>query len=224
MRAQVMIFDVDGTLYQTEKVAVPAFRSAFDQLIEKGIYQGDIPSQEHIISCFGMTIPELWETLLPNASMDVRDQANELVAQAEIRLMEQGKGELYPGVKETLQQLHSQGVKLYTASNGEKRYVETVAETTGIAPLFTKLFTAGEYKTEKKEQLVRLVLEHAGTDQAVMVGDRRSDITAGKVNHLFTVGCDFGFAGQNELVEADRIINNFPDLLSKVKEGQDNQR
>ncbi|WP_087456420.1 HAD family hydrolase [Tumebacillus avium] len=217
MNTKVMIFDVDGTLYQTEKVAVPAFLTAFDQLKEKGLYQGDSPTEDKIISCFGMTIPELWETLLPDASMDVRDQANELVAHAEISLMEQGKGELYPGVKETLQQLRDQGVKLYTASNGEQRYVETVAETTGIAPLFTKLFSAGEYKTKKKEDLVKLVLEHAGTQNAIMVGDRKSDITAGRANNLFTVGCDFGFAGQNELVEADVVIQRFPDLLSKVK-------
>ncbi|WP_157729663.1 HAD family hydrolase [Tumebacillus algifaecis] len=216
---QAVIFDVDGTLYQTEKVAVPAFRSAFQYMQEAGHYRGPIPSEDIIISCFGMTIPEVWETLLPDASMDIRDQANERVAQLEISLMEQGQGELYKGVKETLQSLSEQGIRLYTASNGEKRYVESVVETTGIASYFTKLFTAGEYKTKKKEDLVQLVLDHAGITNrnAVMVGDRKSDIIAGRANNLLTIGCDFGFAGQNELVEATVIIHSFSDVLPSLQ-------
>jgi phosphoglycolate phosphatase len=214
---QAVIFDVDGTLFQTENVAVPAFLSVFEQLTEQGLYQGPVPTEEKIISCIGMTIPELWETLLPDASMNVRDQANELLAHAEISLMEQGKGELYPGVREALQTLYEEGIKIYTASNGEKRYVETVIETTGIAPYFTKLFTAGEYKTKKKEELVKIALDHAGTTRAVMVGDRKSDIAAGKANKLFTIGCDFGFAGQNELVDADVVIKRFSDLIPHLQ-------
>ncbi len=214
---EALIFDIDGTLYQTEKVALPAFHSLFEELKRQGIFRGESPTEEKIVSCFGMTIPELWETLLPDATMEERDRANEQLAQAELDLMKRGRGQLYPGVQATLRQLHEQGVKLYTASNGEQRYVETVVETTGIAPYFTKLFSAGEYKTKKKEELVERVLDHAGTRSIVMVGDRRSDITAGKANNLLTVGCDFGFAGQNELGDADLIIEQFVDLFPALQ-------
>lgn len=210
-----MIFDVDGTLFQTEQVALPAFHRTFEQLKRK------CPTEDAILNVFGMTTPELWETLLPDASMDERDRANELLAHANIELMQQGRGELYPGVTTALHALLDAGVKLFTASNGEQRYVETVLKTQGLLPFFEKLYCAGRYKTEKKEELVRLLLREQGltSQQAAMVGDRKSDITAGKANGLFTIGCDFGFAKTHELEGADYVISSFDQLL-KVKYGQ----
>ncbi|KEO81695.1 HAD family hydrolase [Tumebacillus flagellatus] len=211
-----IIFDVDGTLFQTEKVALPAYRQTFEQL------RRPLPSDEAILNTFGMTIPEVWETLLPDASMDERDKANELLAKAEIELMQTGTGNLYPGVKNTLQTLRERGVKLFTASNGELRYVETVIETQGLAPLFDKLYCAGAYKTEKKEELVHLILQeqHLNEKKTAMVGDRKSDITAGKKNFLLTIGCDFGFGNAHELDGADLLITSFDQLLIKVKYSQ----
>ncbi|PWK05637.1 HAD family hydrolase [Tumebacillus permanentifrigoris] len=212
---EAMIFDVDGTLFQTEKVALPAFRRTFEELKRKS------PSDDEILNVFGMTIPEVWETLLPDSSMDERDRANELLAHAEMELMQTGTGALYPGVQKTLQTLRDAGVKLFTASNGELRYVETVIETQGLLPLFDKLYCAGAYKTEKKQDLVQLLLreQHLDPDNTAMIGDRRSDITAGLANGLFTIGCDFGFAKPHELDQADQVITSFDQLL-KVKHSQ----
>jgi phosphoglycolate phosphatase len=216
---QAVIFDVDGTLYQTERVAIPAFRRTFESLRREGLYQGAPPSEEKILSCFGMTIPELWETLLPDASMDVRDRANERLASYEIELMKEGEGRLYPSVVEVLSSLHKQKIRLYVASNGEERYVNTVLETTGIAPLIHKAYAAGTYKTEKKSELVALLLRAQNLQRAVMVGDRRSDIEAGRDHGLPTVGCDFGFADADELVDATVLIKRFdqlPDVLFQL--------
>jgi phosphoglycolate phosphatase len=221
---EAVIFDVDGTLFQTELVAMPAFKRTFEKLKQKGLYHGDIPSDDQITSCFGMTIPELWETLLPDASMDVRDQANELLAKEELFLLEQGEGALYPGVQETLQCLRDEGYKIYTASNGEKRYVATVIEAQGLRDHFTKLYSAGEYKTEKKEELVALLLKQEKVTRAVMIGDRKSDITAGRANQLHTVGCDFGFAGEDELKDAHVVITKFDELRNYLQNLKDTER
>ena len=45
-----------------------------------------------------------------------------------------------------------------------------------------------------------------------MVGDRRSDIEAAKDNGLWTIGCRFGFANDEELREADIVIQRFGEL------------
>lgn len=213
---EAVILDVDGTLFQTEKIALPAFRQTFERLQQELLYDGEVPSDDKILSVLGMTIPEVWETLLPNASMEIRDRANEWLAHLEIRMMEDGQGKLYPHVEATLHALHQRGVHLYTASNGEQRYVETVIATQGLTPLFAKLYCAGAYKTEDKADLVKLLLDDLGHRNAVMVGDRQSDIRAGRANGLFTIGCQFGFAKPHELDGADRLIDSFDQLL-KVK-------
>jgi phosphoglycolate phosphatase len=216
---QAILFDIDGTLFQTEKVALPAFRKTFDELRENGLFQGDTPEDGKLTSVFGMTIPEVWETLLPDTDIKLRDRANEMFAHWELYLMQEGEGALYPGVKEALQALHDQNIKLYTCSNGEKRYVETVLDTQRIHHYFTKLYSAGEYKTEKKEELVARILQdhHLSPDITVMVGDRQSDITAAKKNNLPAIGCKFGFADPGELKEADIRIDHFDQLLSALE-------
>lgn len=217
---QAILFDIDGTLFQTEKIALPAFRHTFEDLRQKGLFQGSTPDDDQLVSVFGMTIPEVWETLLPDADMDTRDQANDIFAHHEITLMKKDPGHLYPGVKQALQALHDQHIKLFTCSNGEQRYVETVVQTGRIDHLFTKLYSAGEYKTEKKEQLVARILQdhNLTSDDAVMVGDRRSDITAGRENNLPTVGCRFAdFAAPGELDQATVTIDAFDQLLPALE-------
>jgi phosphoglycolate phosphatase len=215
---EAVIFDVDGTLFQTEQVAVPAFHRVFERLQKEGRFHGERPDDEKLKSVFGMTIPELWKTLLPDATMDERDIANEWLAENNIGLIREGVGELYPGVEEALQTLYEKGVKLFTASNGEKRYVEAVITERGLAPLFTKLYSAGEYKTEAKEELVAKLLQDQGVQRTVMVGDRRSDVKAGRANRLPVIGCDFGFGGAHELEGADVVITRFDQLLPKLDE------
>jgi phosphoglycolate phosphatase-like HAD superfamily hydrolase len=50
-----------------------------------------------------------------------------------------------------------------------------------------------------------------------MVGDRHSDVEAGKVNRLTVIGCQFGFADAVELKEADYLISQFDEILEIVK-------
>ncbi|HEU4965159.1 MAG TPA: HAD hydrolase-like protein [Bacilli bacterium] len=215
---QAILFDIDGTLYQTEKVALPAFRQTFDQLRDQNLFHGDTPADDKLTGVFGMTIPEVWETLLPDGDMDTRDKANELFAHAELSLMEAGKGELYPGVREALAALHNQNIRLYTCSNGEQRYVETVIRTQHLTPLFTKLYSAGAYKTEEKAELVARILQdqNLSPDTVVMVGDRKSDILAGNRNRVLTIGCDFGFASADELRDASIKIDQFDQLQAAL--------
>lgn len=215
-RPEAMIFDVDGTLFQTELIAIAAFQDTLHKLKEEGVYSGDIPDKETVMSWFGMTTTDLWEKLLPEADSEQRRRADDLVLQAELDRLSKGQGRLYMGVADTIEQLHKRGISLFTASNGRKEYVQGVLEATGIARYFTALYSAGEYHTEKKEQLVAIILQQYRLKDAFMVGDRMSDIIAGKQNRLFTVGCNFGFAKGDELYQADVVIENFTDLLHLV--------
>ncbi|MDF2835958.1 MAG: haloacid dehalogenase, partial [Paenibacillus sp.] len=85
-------------------------------------------------------------------------------------------------------------------------------------PLFDGLYSAGEYGTASKVDLVaRLLQDHGLTPSKDiwMVGDRSSDVEAGSKNGLTTVGCAYAVYGkQAELSGADIRISSFPELLS----------
>ena len=219
---KAMIFDLDGTLFQTEKLAVPAFQETFRHLKESGEFQGDIPDEEKIHSVFGLTHQELWEVLLPEATSALKEKADRYMLQKELELFHQGKGEIYPDVRETLMKFHQEGWSLFVASNGARDYVRTALETKGLIFLFKGIYTAGEYQTADKADLVRILKNDHKITDGFMVGDRSSDMKAGKENKLFTVGCRYTgypqFGKENELDEADAIIHSFKELQQVVEE------
>ena len=105
--------------------------------------------------------------------------------------------ELYPQVKETLELLKQRGVRLFVASNGLELYVKSVADRHEISSLFEGVYSAGEYKTSSKVDLVRLLLDNHGVEHAWMVGDRSSDVEAGLKNNQKAIGCAYaGFGSQ----------------------------
>lgn len=215
---EAMLFDLDGTLFQTETLLLPAYEAAFAEMRREGIYSGDTPPAERILSSLGMLLEHIWERVLPDAPHDVRRRADELLLKHQTEMLQQGIGTLYPGVEETLTALRERGVKLFVASNGLEVYVREVVARLGVGHLFTDLYSAGEYNTRSKVDLVRLLLDKHGISTAWMVGDRSSDVEAGVHNGLPVVGCKYAeFGKPGELEGAAMIITSFPQLLEWVE-------
>jgi phosphoglycolate phosphatase len=211
-----VLFDMDGTLLQTEKLAIPAFQKTFADLRERGLWDGQTPGEDKLTNVLGMTISQLWETLLPDASEETRAIADRFMLENEILLLKQDVTDLYPGVREQLHELHKKGVSLFVASNGLEEYIDAVCEHFSLKPLFTDLYSAGRFHTKAKSDLVAKLLKDYRIENGVMVGDRHSDVEAGKTNGLFTIGCDFGFARPGELDQADIVIRQFDELAKHL--------
>ncbi|WP_166244591.1 HAD family hydrolase [Paenibacillus turpanensis] len=212
---EAAIFDMDGTLFKTETLLLPAYHRTFEQLRQEGLYEGDTPPEERILSGLGMLLEEIWEKVIPGTSASCRRRADELLLEYQRQGLREGVGELYEGVQETLEELKRRGVRLFVASNGLEAYVKEVAQYQGIAPLFEGLYSAGEYRTSSKVDLVRILKEQHGVASGWMVGDRSSDVEAGKENGLLVVGCDYASFGKpEELSGADIRITAFKELLT----------
>lgn len=213
-KPEAMIFDMDGTLLRTETLVLTAYRRTFDQLRKEGLYTGETPPEQRILGCLGMLLDEVWRVVIPDSDEAVRQRANELLLQYQIEDLKQGGGELYPGVPDTLRKLHERGIRLFVASNGLEDYIKSIIRYKGLAPYFEGLYSAGEYRTSTKAELVGLLLSRHGLRRAWMVGDRSSDVEAGIRNGLPVIGCGYaGFAAGGELKGATRIIRSFPELL-----------
>lgn len=138
--------------------------------------------------------------------------------EVEIERLKKGEGKLYDGVLETLRTLKRQGLHMFVVSNGEKLYIETVVEETGLAPFFTDLYSAGRFQTKSKNDLVAVLLKDYTIEHAIMVGDRSSDIQAGRANGLYTIACNFGFAAPGELDGADAYVKQFSEIVPLIEE------
>lgn len=218
-KPEAVIFDMDGTLFETDKLLVPVHHRVFETLREEGLYEHETPPVERLLSCLGMLLEDIWRQVMPDSTEAARKRADVLLLQYEREGLERGEGELYPFVEETLRELHSRGIKLFVASNGLEEYVKGVAEFKGIAPLFDGLYSAGEYETSTKVDLVARLLKDHNIQSAWMVGDRSSDVEAGKGNGLQTIGCAYATYGRaSEIEGADVLINDFRELLPLLEQ------
>ena len=216
-RPEAMIFDLDGTLFQTETLLETVHRRVFEQLRAEGLYEGDAPPIERLLGSLGMLLTDIWKKVMPDGSPEAHERANVLLLEYELEELKAGVGRLYPGVPETLAELHRRGVRLFIASNGLESYVKEVPNERGIGDLFEAKYSAGEFDTPSKVELVRLLLDTYGVKTAWMVGDRSSDVAAGKENGLVVVGCDYaGFRREGELDGSDAVIREFSELLRLI--------
>ncbi|USB32401.1 HAD hydrolase-like protein [Paenibacillus sp. YPG26] len=213
-KPEAMIFDMDGTLFKTETLLVPAYHRMFEELRRQGLYEGEEPPVSRLIDSVGMVMDEIWARVLPDHDESVRQRADELFLENEMKGLKEDPTELYGGVADTLRSLREQGVRLFVASNGLEPYVKGVADAHQIMPLFEQIYSAGEYQTASKVHLVELLLRQHGLKKAWMVGDRSSDVKAGKENGLTVIGCAYaGFCDDKELDGSDTIIRSFGELL-----------
>lgn len=214
---EAMLFDLDGTLFQTETLLLPAYHATFDELRAKGLYEGETPPEERILGALGMLLEHIWMRVMPEASIATHQEANKLLIKYQVQGLQEGRGVLYEGVAETLQILHDKGVRLFVASNGLESYVKEVMAAKGLAPIFEGLYSAGEFQTRSKVDLVNILLETYGIESAWMVGDRSSDVEAGLQNNLTVVACDYaGFREADELEGAHIRIRHFAELLDYI--------
>lgn len=212
---EAMIFDLDGTLFETESILLEAYHRTFDRLRQEGFYEGETPSQRLIISSLGMLLEQIWEAVLPAADAVTRQRANEWLLHYQLELLNSGEGSMYPGVLPTLRRLKDKGIRLFVASNGLEKYVKGVIRNQGMAHLFEGLYSAGEFRSASKVDLVGMLVRHFGITSAWMIGDRKSDVEAGTANGLIVVGCQYsGFSETDELDGAQHRINAFSELLS----------
>jgi phosphoglycolate phosphatase-like HAD superfamily hydrolase len=211
---QALIFDMDGTLFETDTLLKGVHERIFATLREEGLYTEPTPPVEKLLGCLGMLLEDIWKNVMPGSTDEARKRADELLLQYELEGLEAGEGSLYPHVDETLRKLKERGLRLFVASNGLEHYVKGVARHKGIAGLFEGLYSAGEHGTATKVELVARLLRENGVERAWMVGDRSSDVEAGKGNGLVVVGCAYAVYGRKEELQgADALISDFGDLL-----------
>lgn len=216
---EAVIFDLDGTLFQTETLLETVHRRVFETLRNERLYTEATPPIDKLLGSLGMLLEDIWKRVMPDGSPQAHERANVLLLQYELEELSLGRGSLYPGVPETLTALCRRGIRLFIASNGLELYVKGVPEIKGIAELFEGTYSAGEFGTASKVELVRRLMDTFGVRNAWMVGDRSSDVEAGLKNGLSVVGCDYaGFRREGELDGSHAVIRSFPELLDLLPE------
>ncbi|WP_285399145.1 HAD hydrolase-like protein [Lysinibacillus sp. fls2-241-R2A-57] len=208
---KAIIFDMDGTLFQTNLILEPALSATFDVLRAKGLWQGDTPIETYR-EIMGVPLPVVWETLCPMHTVEIREESNALFHVKLIEQIRNRKGALYPNAEQTLATL-VENYHLFIASNGQVEYLQAIVETYQLQRFIKGTYSIQAVSSGHKSDLVKKVIEENDILGGAVVGDRSSDIQAARDNQLLSVGVRFDFAQETELQNADIVIDNLNELL-----------
>ncbi|PFA19854.1 MULTISPECIES: HAD family hydrolase [Bacillus cereus group] len=208
---QALIFDMDGTLFQTEKILELSLDDTYNHLRSLNLWDAATPIDKYR-EIMGAPLPKVWEALLPNHSSEIREQTDAYFLERLVENIRSGKGALYPYVKEVFSYLKENNCSIYIASNGLTEYLQAIVSYYNLNHWVTETCSIEQIQTLNKGDLVKTIIQKYDIKKAAVVGDRLSDINAAKDNGLIAIGCNFDFAQEDELVQADLVINDLMEL------------
>lgn len=206
---RIMILDFDGTLGDTAGVIVKTMQATIKEL--------GLPSRsdEQCAAMIGLRLIEIPPVLFPECELD-----GEYYANTYRRLFHDfntdGAVELYPDVLETLVELKKRGIILTIASSRSKASLTEYVRTLGLEGVISFVLGADDVKDGKPApEAVNRTLEKFGflPEEALVVGDTTFDIQMGKAAGTRTCGVTYGNGSRESLADADRLIDNFRELL-----------
>ncbi len=88
---QSIIFDMDGTLFQTDKILEISLEDVFNHL--RSLNEWDLETPIDVYrEIMGVPLPEVWKALLPNHCIELRERADAYFLERLIKNIRSGKG------------------------------------------------------------------------------------------------------------------------------------
>lgn len=186
-RPDGLIFDLDGTLWDSTETVARAWTRALRKL--------DGPDREitpeEIAGMMGKPHREIYRAMFPG--LDEAEQERRILAcyAEEERQLHRTGGNLYPGVADGLARL-SRFFPLFIVSNCQQGYIESFLEWSGLGGLFNDFECHGNTGQDKGDNL-GAVRRRNRLKRPVYVGDTQSDQEAAVKGGMPFIHAGYGF-------------------------------
>lgn len=198
MTVKVILLDVDGTLIDSNELHVDAWREAFRRC-------GKELTREQIHAQMGKGGDMLVEALLTE---EEAKRIGKEVVELHLELFVgkyQPREQALPGVRELLQRMKADGVRVVLASSAKEKELKGHLEVLGIDDLIDGSTTADAADHSKPcPDIFEAALELAGNakpDEALVIGDSPWDAVAAKKAGIPMIGVLTGGFEEDELRE-----------------------
>lgn len=212
MSAQLVIFDLDGTLTDSASGIVASFRHALEEVGATVGAVADVDLAKMIVG------PPMHVTL---ASMGLGDRADEAIAayRADYRSRGWSMNYVFDGIPALLADLQAAGVRLAVATSKAEPTARRIIEHFGLDDHFEVVAGASVdgVRSSKADVVAHALAQLEPLPPSVlMVGDRRHDVEGAAAHGIGTVVVDWGygaddFDGQDEMTDR-RHVSTVADL------------
>ena len=129
----------------------------------------------------------------------------------------------YDGIRSALDGLRAEGYKLYVATSKPTEFSVRILERFGLADCFEHICGATmDGRISEKHEVIAELLRlsgNPGTDEIVMIGDRKYDVEGAHTFGIRAVGVLYGFGSREELetAGADAICADVEGLKAAIE-------
>ena len=167
-----IIFDVDGTLWDSTDIVKDAWNRAF---IDSG-YDDPGITADRLKGLFGLPMKDIITDIFPDGTDEEIASLTPVIYGNEDKYLRECGGKLYPEIIETIKELAA-SVPVFIVSNCQEGYIELFMEKTGSARYITDHLCPGDTGLLKADNIRKIVSDHK-LSHPVYVGDTVMDMRA----------------------------------------------
>ncbi|MEK6591840.1 MAG: HAD-IA family hydrolase [Pseudomonadota bacterium] len=169
-RFELLVFDWDGTLMDSAAAITASLQAACAEL------NLPVPSEEKARYIIGLGLHDAMRHILPD--VDPAAYPGVVERYRHHYLLRDGGTALFPGVAQTVRDLHASGFMLAVATGKSRRGLDRALDTTGLAPYFHATRCADEGFSKPHPGMLEYLMDALDADPGttLMIGDTTHDM------------------------------------------------
>ena len=211
---KLVLFDVDGTLVDSQAHIVASMAQAFVSL------RLPPPTRGETLSIVGLSLPQAMAVLAPEGPVEHLVDAYKAAYQG----LRSSHGEaaaspLYDGIKPALDTIYEMDDTLLGVATGKsRRGLDHVIATHDLAWYFVTRQDADGHPSKPHPSMAMTAMAEAGAEMGVMIGDTTYDLDMGRSAGMKTIGVTWGYHPAELLAPlADVVVGAPGDLPAAVR-------
>lgn len=210
MKKPALIFDLDGTLWDSAEPVAEAWSEAGRRYLGSSFSL----NKEDVYREMGKTMDQIVADLIPDqGDPELMKRIAADLFKTENEYLEKHPGKTFPNVVETLKLLKEKGYRLYIVSNCQAGYIETFLP---LVPstLFSDHMCWSDTEADKHVTILKQ-MERANEKEAIYIGDTQGDEKETHLAGLPFIHAAYGFG---KAIKPEGVINSFSELPELLEE------
>ena len=217
-RLRLVIFDVDGTLVDSQADIVASMGATFAAV------GAEAPTRETVLAVVGLSLARAMAELLPEADAATHDTMVTAYKNSYMTLRAQAGSEtsspLYPGARAVLDQLQAQDHTLLGVATGKsRRGLDALIAGHALDGVFVTQQTADHHPSKPHPSMIDAAMEEMGVGPAdtVMIGDTSFDMEMARAAGVAALGVAWGYHPVARLGAAHQVVARMEDLPRAIE-------
>jgi phosphoglycolate phosphatase len=208
---ELLIFDWDGTLMDSEAHIVASMQRAVDDVKLPSV------SRKAVSNLIGLGLRESIESLFPGIDVDT---CQAVFDRYRYHFLADDPCEPFEGVEEVLAVLNEQGYLMAVATGKGRVGLDRVLASTGFGQYFVETRCADETRSKPHPQMLNEIMDILGVtpQKTLMIGDTEYDLQMAHAAGAAPLAVDYGVHDRDRLMECNPLgylmsIQELPEWL-----------